>query len=135
MILEVIKAINSEKPVLIDTVIALDNQLLSDRMVTHIGECKVNGSYRMKNSEQMQVSAHCEVEVAGNCEVCCNAYTKHLAFDINQIVSLKKNEELAYEVQNGVVDLKTIVMDEFLLLLPSRLLCKDNCELESNEQK
>ena len=128
MILDIRLAKEKNEPIHFKTIIALDSNVISDRMITDLGDCLAIGKYYLSD-DKLVVEASCYLKATISCEVCCTEKEQEFKFDINQTIPLHKTEELAYEVKNGIVDFNKIVSDEFLLSLPSRLLCKETCEL------
>ncbi|MFA6860212.1 MAG: hypothetical protein WCR30_02345 [Clostridia bacterium] len=128
MILEVGKALQSRNPVTFKAMITLDQNLLSERRITIVNYGEANGSYTV-DDKCLIVNAKCSLKTKNVCDVCNKEFESVFKFDINEQIPLQVTEESSYEVVNGVVDFDRIFLDEFLLNLPSRLLCNENCEL------
>lgn len=129
MVLEVKKALEQKTLISFDEKISLETTLLSDRMITSLGSCSVNGTYHIANGDVI-VRANCSLPASLNCEVCCKPFERVFQFTVHQNIPLQKTPESNYEVESGVIDFEKIVLDEFILSLPSRLLCQEDCTIE-----
>lgn len=97
----------------------------------------------LKNGVKIQGKAFCKADVAylqldvsfdffGVCDRCAEDIQKHYDFSIDKIVVPKLEHEQDNDeyivLENGILDLDSLVGEEIQLFLPQKMLCSEDCK-------
>lgn len=129
MLLNIVNAKNQEgTPVEFNVSVALNEELLQTRGYTILGEAQVKGTMTYDNRE-LETVATATIDLDVICDNCGKTFSKQFTFDVNErFVDAEVQSEEDYTLNLSSVDLQKPVEDNLLLMLPTRILCSEDCK-------
>lgn len=95
------------------------------------GTATVKGSI-VNHGGYMQLGAHTSVGAMGRCSRCGELFSVSISFGTERPVARRltgdDDDEYIIADEDGYVDLDEVFLEELLLQLPTKLLCKENCK-------
>lgn len=108
---------------------ALEQDVLADRNCKPISDISVVGTMKYLN-DHLYLDAKARVKLLCLCDNCGTEFEKDFEFDIEETFaeSYDSHDSEDYLILQGCVNLDEPLLDNLLLKLSSRLLCKEDCK-------
>ena len=109
--------------------VKLSDDCIASKNYKFLSPAKVNGYMCYKN-EQLRVVASVSVSMLVVCDTCGTEFEKKLEFDFDETFVESSNEvgDEKYVMNQTCVELDKPIEDNFLLNLPTKIVCKKNCK-------
>jgi len=80
-----------------------------------------------RNETGVLVSGRLKADVELDCHRCLSAFTRHVSLSFSQTYGERPGDD-DMPIENGEIDLATMIDQEIAVSLPMKLLCKAECE-------
>lgn len=130
MLLNIVRAKSLQgKKEHLDASFPLDEELISSKGYKFLTDVHLVGEYAYED-EELSLSALCEVTLNCVCDNCGEEFETVLRFPLNEtfVEDYNSTDDDDYVISHVAVDLTKPVEDAFLLALPTKMLCKENCK-------
>ena len=106
-----------------------DDSLIEDRGCSFLSDIDVSGEY-VYRSEMLFLKCHAVFTIKGMCDNCGEEITIPLQFDFeeNFVESSSASDLDNYVINQITIEIDKVVYDNLLYHLPSRFLCKEDCQ-------
>lgn len=121
------KSADLNKKVLFDFVYELPETLKNVTAHKVLDKLKVSGTYEFNEDETIVVSANIVVPMLWQCDRCGDTFEKNFFFSVYEKFSPTANEE-TYSYASSKLVLDQMIEEQFLLNLPSKILCREDCK-------
>lgn len=109
--------------------ISANNDILSGQLANFDGDVAVEGSY-VVSGDNVYVDSIVNYSIVFKCARCLTDVKKEFSIKCSASFYLEgeEQEEGYYPYNNNLVDMTEPVLQEIILNLPSRVLCKEDCK-------
>lgn len=130
MLLNIIKAKTEQgKDINFDVNFQLDNNLIEDKHYQFLTPVTVKGVMNYQN-DVLDVNAVVNFKLLVVCDNCGESFEKDIEFDLVEkfIEQYDSHNEEDYLIKQTCVEIDKPVIDNLLLNIPTKMLCKEDCK-------
>lgn len=120
--------LNIGKTLPLDIQVQLDDSIVIDKDYKFTKPAILKGSMCYE-FECLKVQCVAQVSFMAVCDACGESFKKTISFDVNETFAKVADEfNNYYELSSNTVDISRPLIDHFLVNLPSKMLCKQDCK-------
>ena len=130
MLLNVVKAKTEQgKDFNFNVNFELENSLIEDKNYQFLSPVTVSGTMNYLNDE-LDVNAKVTFKLLVVCDNCGENFEKDIEFELSEkfIEQYDSHNEEDYLIKQACVEIDKPVIDNLLLNIPTKMLCKDDCK-------
>ena len=119
---------NQGKQIDIDLQVPIDNELIAFRGYTFVQDVKLIGTM-IYEFETLKVFAKAQAKLNVMCDACGEEFVYTIDFDVEETFANSLDEfSNYYELGSNTVDISKPLIDNLLVSLPSKMMCKPDCK-------
>lgn len=105
------------------------NELLQEKGYTFLTPISVKGTMCYQN-EELIVNMSVTFKIDAVCDNCGESFNKNISFDMEEkfVENFNSHNEEDYLIVQNSVEIDKPILDNLLLNLPTKMLCKENCK-------
>lgn len=120
--------LNEGKLIKIDVNVVVDNDVLSFRGYTFAGPVELVGTICYE-FDSLKLQAQAKTNINAVCDACGESFVYSLKFDVDETFTKDASEfNNYYQLGSDCVDISKPLIDNLLVNLPSKMMCKVNCK-------
>lgn len=130
MLLNIVKAKTEQgKDFNFDISFDLDNSLIEDKNYQFLTPVTVKGVINYSN-DVLKIDSEVNFKLLVVCDNCGESFEKDIKFDLNEkfIEQYDSHNEEDYLIKQTCVEIDKPVIDNLLLNIPTKMLCKEDCK-------
>lgn len=130
MLLNIVKAkAQSGEDVPFEVSFGLDENLISAKGYKFLTPVSVKGNMNYQN-EKLLINAQVTFKIMAICDNCGESFEKDIKFDLeeNFVENYNSHNEEDYLINQTSVEIDKPIIDNLLLNIPTRMLCKGSCK-------
>ncbi len=130
MLLNIVKAkAQSGEDIPFEISFQLDDNLISYKGYKFLTPAIVKGKMNYQN-EKLLIIANVNFKILAICDNCSENFEKNINFDFeeNFVENFNSHNEEDYLINQTSVEIDKPVIDNLLLNIPTKMLCKDSCK-------
>lgn len=130
MLLNIVKAkAQNGNDVPFQTSFTLSDDLISNKGYKFLSDISVKGNMSYQN-EKLIVNATANFKIFAICDNCGENFEKNVSFNFQEafVENYNSNNEEDYLINQNTIEIDKPVIDNLLLNIPTKMLCKNGCK-------